>query len=45
MPYIFVGPTVTRPVKDPLAVVLLDNQLYMTAHKFDPKLTPFVTLK
>ena len=23
-----VGPTVTRPVKDPLAVLLLDNQLY-----------------
>ena len=25
---ILVGPTVTRPVQDPLAVVLLDNRLY-----------------
>ena len=24
-----VGPTVTRPVQDPLDVLLLDNQLYM----------------
>ena len=28
-PYTLVGPTVTRPVQDPLAVVLLDNRLYI----------------
>ena len=28
-PYALVGPTVTRPVQDPLAVLLLDNQLYI----------------
>ena len=27
-PYTFVGPTVTRPVQDPLAVLRLDNQLF-----------------
>ena len=27
--YTSVGPTFTRPVQDPLAVALLDNQLYM----------------
>ena len=30
-PYTLVGPTVTRPVQDPLAVVLLDNLLYIHA--------------
>ena len=29
-PYTLVGPTVTRPVQDPLAVLLLDNQLHTT---------------
>ena len=28
-PYTLVGPTVTRPVQDPLAAVLLENQLYI----------------
>ena len=28
-PYTLVGPTVTRPEQDPLAVVNLDNRLYM----------------
>ena len=28
-PYTLVGPNVTRPVQDPLAVLLLDNRLYM----------------
>ena len=27
------GPTVTRPVQDPLAVLLLDNQLYIPYDK------------
>ena len=27
LPYTLVGSTVTRPVQDPLAVLLLDNQL------------------
>ena len=27
--YTLVGPTVTRPVQDPIAVVLLENQLYI----------------
>ena len=29
-PYTLVGPTTTRLVQDPLAVKLLDNQLYMS---------------
>ena len=33
-PYTLVGPTVTRPLLDPLAVLLLHNQLYMSVcHK------------
>ena len=30
-PYTLVGPTVTRPVQDPLAVLLLDNRLNLYA--------------
>ena len=29
LPYTLVGPTVKRPVQDPLAVLLLDNRLYI----------------
>ena len=29
-PYTLVKPTITRPVQDPLAVKLLDNQLYIS---------------
>ena len=29
-PYTLVGPTVTRPAQDPLAVKLLDNRLYIS---------------
>ena len=29
MPYTLVGPTVTGPVQDPLAMLLIDNQLYI----------------
>ena len=28
--YTLVGPTITRPVQDPLAVTHLENQLYMS---------------
>ena len=31
--YTLVGPTVTRPVQDPLAVFLLDNRLYISIMK------------
>ena len=29
-PYTLVGPSVTRPVQDSLAVLLLENRLYMS---------------
>ena len=39
--YTLVGPTVTRPVQDPLAVKHLDNQLYILAIK-TKNLKPFL---
>ena len=41
-PYTLVGPTVTGPVQDPLAVLLLDIQLYMSADSH-LKLAKFIT--
>ena len=38
------GPTITRPVQDPLAVIRLENQLKMTSRKFGRFLTPLPLL-
>ena len=33
MPYTLVGPTITRPVQDPLVVLRLENQLFILLYQ------------